>query len=418
MAEVLRILLMRDLDLPVRHVLLSHRIPSRSPSMSSDLAARSAPAEDDDDKVDENGNREHDSDPGRRDDDDTPPPPPPPPLSPVSGSAPPPEPQSPRSTTSSESFCMVTAADMVAELPEPPDTRLEAMLTLRADVEQYEKVFLQHFLAQKNDDHDDMLFYVPLAWPDMVKRAPVPPGCVSSASSASATSDLLIIQRNIATTLTLPPSLPAIDWLQSVWLNVVMQHTYTAEVSVSISHSARILRSYPVYANPYQIDMASNTVTCSWPYIYFSLAENSGSLGNDAKLFLALNTVMRSRRHSVGGGAPTSRAIAEVTVSHSRCLDHMRRRNQIAAVPPIRSNPVGGGGETAVPPTSPGGGLFSRWLPGGSNRKAKPTEFYVECSRGISQIHLQRQKASNSIVEYSIQTIRIHVLDVVAQLLL
>ncbi|KAI9183681.1 hypothetical protein H9P43_004599 [Blastocladiella emersonii ATCC 22665] len=419
MAEILRLILLRDLDRPLAAAIL-HHLP-RSPSSATSLPH--SPAGSTHALNESNTTREVDlGSPTAEDvlglgfclvdpvtDDSTSatvrPPPPLPPLPPdgdsVTTATTTRRPSVARARRRSDATSVHSGSGESVLSGGARDPRIAALLEVQGDDElqrKYADLFYHHLLLNKNDDHDDMLFYVPMDWPDHECRDRAPP-----TDPPAKPCDMLIIQRNVATTASLPPSLPArVDWLLSVWLNLIMQHAYSADVSVDLSASARILRSYPVYANPYHIDPDRDTVTCSFPYLYFSLGENHGTLTADSKMFLTVSTTVKPR---FGGGPPSLRSIAEITLSHSSCLDHLRRN-------PSPASSSGGSGSSLLYFFIP---AARRW---GARR---PREYVVECSRGVSQIALLRSSSSasaSSTIEYTIQTVRIHILDVIAQLLL
>ncbi|KAJ3371093.1 hypothetical protein GGF31_003516 [Allomyces arbusculus] len=365
---------------------------------------------------------------------------------------------------------------------------------------QYRDVFLAHFLHGDHQEHDDMLFYVrkdvetnfdlelnhhhtgdppipssasrsdrassqhtrsegcnvgagcnPLSTstaalptpsdpPPLPPRPSFPPPPTPPPRRCSTEQpDRLIVQRNTGPNRTLPADLPDVDWVLTVWLNILMQLSYTADVSIDLSSSARILRSYPVYANPYKIDTATHAVTCSFPYMYFTLDENHGTLTQDTKMFMALVAKVEPwTRAPAAAPDAAARLLVEVTVTHSKCLDYLdrqrlksrrareaRRRSapQAAAASwtgtwsPTPSSSRRGSG--AAPDGFALGSLLSSLTESLRSgwRAPAPKEYTVGCANGVSQIALTRHR-SGGVIEYTIQHVKIHMLDVIARLLL
>ncbi|KAJ3357789.1 hypothetical protein GGF32_000872 [Allomyces javanicus] len=329
---------------------------------------------------------------------------------------------------------------------------------------QYRDVFLAHFLHGDHQEHDDMLFYVrkdvetnfDLELHHHHSGDPPIPSSASRSDRASSQHtrsegchvgagteqpDRLIVQRNTGPSRALPADLPDVDWVLTVWLNILMQLSYTADVSIDLSSSARILRSYPVYANPYKIDTATHAVTCSFPYMYFTLDENHGTLTQDTKMFMALVAKVEPwTRAPAAAPDAAARLLVEVTVTHSKCLDYLdrqRRKSRRAREARRRSAPQAAAtasswtgtwsptpsssrrGSGAAPDGFALGSLLSSLTESLRSgwRAPAPKEYTVGCANGVSQIALTRHR-SGGVIEYTIQHVKIHMLDVIARLLL
>ncbi|KNE66154.1 hypothetical protein AMAG_10403 [Allomyces macrogynus ATCC 38327] len=324
---------------------------------------------------------------------------------------------------------------------------------------QYRDVFLAHFLNGDHQEHDDMLFYVrkdsehnydlelhhhlsgdpPIPSSEAVD-VPLAAHPFRLAVTSLPGPDRLIVQRNTGPNRTLPADLPDVDWVLTVWLNILMQLSYTADVSIDLSSSARILRSYPVYANPYKIDTATHAVTCSFPYMYFTLDENHGTLTQDTKMFMALVAKMEPwTRAPAAAPDAAARLLVEVTVTHSKCLDYLdrqRRKSRRAREARLRSAPQAAAesswtgtwsptpsssrrGSGAAPDGFALGSLLSSLTESLRSgwRVPAPKEYTVGCANGVSQIALTQHR-SVGVIEYTIQHVKIHMLDVIARLLL
>ncbi|ORZ36179.1 hypothetical protein BCR44DRAFT_55526 [Catenaria anguillulae PL171] len=251
MADVLRIIVMRSLDTVVTESLARHNVPSRSPSLASlgspDLRRL--------DELHENGLaaggtavptelgggdapqllRNSTASPSSVGDGQ-------PSSRPASSSAS--VSSSPRASQEDAlglGFQLVDANDAIspfaihsAQQSSVVDPRFEAMIQLRNNEpaqRQYQELLIKHLLLHKNEEHDDMLFYVPQSWPSAMRRDALSGiGPPSTPTYSTSSSDLLIVQRNVASTLSLPPNLPEVDWVMSVWLNVIMQVRFTSDV--------------------------------------------------------------------------------------------------------------------------------------------------------------------------------------------